>query len=188
MSSEILEKVSKNELGRQEVIFEIISTEKEFVKDLENTIKHYVEPLRTRNIIPGERRERFIKQVFSNINELCIINTKLLKKLISRQKENDIVDKIGDIFVNMTHEFFPYVEYGAQQVYAKNILDDEKQGNPEFCKFLKETEKIPEFRKLPIESFLARATTRLGRYPLLLKPVMEKGMCLINESDGQSSR
>jgi len=167
-------------LGRQEVIFEIISTEKEFVKDLENTMKYYVEPLRTRNIIPLEKREAFIKEVFSNISELRAINSKLLEKLVARQKESDIVEKIGDIFVNITHEFFPYVEYGAQQVFAKNILDEEKQTNPEFLKFLIETEKIAEFRKLPLESFLARAITRLGRYPLLLKPAMEKGCILSN--------
>lgn len=36
---EVLESCSKKEIGRQEVIFEIITTEKEFVKDLENTMK-----------------------------------------------------------------------------------------------------------------------------------------------------
>jgi RHO1 GDP-GTP exchange protein 1/2 len=163
-------------LGRQEVIFEIINTEKEFVKDLENTIKYYVEPLRIKSIIPSERREQFIHQVFSNIKEICAINTKLLQQLLKRQEQGAIVDTIGDVFVGITHELGPYVEYGAQQVYAKNILDEEKSSNPEFLKFLKETEKIVEFRKLPIESFLARAITRLGRYPLLLKPVMEKGL------------
>jgi hypothetical protein len=84
------------------------------------------------------------------------------------------VDKVGDIFVNSLHEAYPYVEYGSQQVYAKFVLDEERSSNPDLARFLKETEKLPEFRKLPIESFLARPTTRLGRYPLLLKPVMEK--------------
>lgn len=129
-----------------------------------------------KNIISPERREDFIKQMFSNIKELHAINNKLLKKLLSRQKEAQVVDKVGDIFVNITSECYPYVEYGAQQVYAKNLLDEEKQNNPEFVKFLKEVEKLPEFRKLPLESFLARPTTRLGRYPLLLKPVMDKAV------------
>lgn len=154
----IVESVTKKELGRQETIFEIITTEREFVKDLENTIKvytesqqqHYVEPLRVRNIIPIEKREEFIKQVFSNIAELLAINSKLLKKLNARQKESPVVDKVGDIFANITHEVYPYVDYGAQQVYAKSILDEERQTNPEFAKFLKETEKITDFRKLPI--------------------------------------
>ena len=33
---------------------------------------------------------------------------------------------------------------------------------------------MPELRKLTLESFLARPTTRLGRYLLLLKPAYEK--------------
>jgi hypothetical protein len=171
---EVLESISKKELTRQEVIFEIIQTEKEFVRDLENTIKYYVEPLKVMDIIPYSRRDQFIKDVFSNISELYNINSKLLKKLIARQKEAYVVDKVGDIFANITHEAYPYIEYGAQQVFAKNILDEERITNPELAKFLKDTEKLPEFRKLPIESFLARPTTRMGRYPLLLKPVMEK--------------
>ncbi len=109
-----------------------------------------MEPLKSRDIIPEEHREEFINKVFSNLQELYTVNSKLLKKLISRQKEALVVDKIGDIFVNITHELYPYIEYGGQQVYAKSILDEERQANPELAKFLKETEKMPEFRKLPI--------------------------------------
>lgn len=131
-------------------------------------------PLVEQDIIPEERRERFVADLFLNIPNLHTINSKLLRKLISRQKENHVVDKLGDIFVNIVDEFYPYVEYGAKQVFAKNLLEEEKANNPALIKFLKECERVPELRKLPIESFLARPTTRMGRYPLLLKPVMEK--------------
>ncbi|KAH9267074.1 hypothetical protein BASA84_000832 [Batrachochytrium salamandrivorans] len=147
-----------------------------------------MQPLRERNIIEPERREQFVKDVFLNISELHTINSKLLRKLISRQKEAAIVDKIGDIFINIADEFYPYVEYGAKQVFAKNLLDEEKATNPELVKFLKvrnmiqKCERLPVLRKLPLESFLARPTTRMGRYPLLLKPVMEKS------TEGHSDR
>ena len=38
----------------------------------------------------------------------------------------------------------------------------------------KESERNKDCRKLPIESFLARPTTRMGRYPLFLKSSVEK--------------
>jgi hypothetical protein len=171
---EIMSSVSKKEIQRQESIYEIIMTEKEFVQDLENMIQYFLKPLQSLDIISIEKRDVFIKEVFSNIEELHKVNSKLLQKLLLRQKEAHIVDKIGDIFANITHEIYPYVQYGAQQVFGKSILDDEKLINPELVKFLKETEKNPVFRKLTIDSFLARPTTRMGRYPLLLKPVMEK--------------
>eukprot|EP00842_Homolaphlyctis_polyrhiza_P000294 jgi/Hompol1/1265/HPOL_002670-RA len=173
---EVLESVSDKEKTRQEVIFEIIQSEREFVEDLETTIRVFMRPLRERDIIHADRREKFTRDLFLNIAELHAINSKLLRKLIARQKENLIVEKIGDIFINIADEFYPYVEYGAKQIYAKNLLDEEKASNPELLKFLKECERLPELRKLPLESFLARPTTRMGRYPLLLKPVMEKAV------------
>ncbi|XJO72365.1 hypothetical protein BDV3_003492 [Batrachochytrium dendrobatidis] len=174
VSKEIVASVSDKERLRQEVIFEIINGEREFVEDLDIMTKVFIQPLRERNIIEPERKEKFIQDVFLNITELHTINSKLLRKLLIRQKENPVVDKIGDIFINIANEFYPYVEYGAKQVYAKNLLDEEKASNLDFVKFLKECERLPALRKLPLESFLARPTTRMGRYPLLLKPVMEK--------------
>ncbi|KAI8897330.1 hypothetical protein BC833DRAFT_621321 [Globomyces pollinis-pini] len=171
---EVLASMTAKEITRQEVIFELIVTEQEFVKDLENTIKFIIHPLKESDIIDIEKREEFVNQVFSNIVEIYTLNSKLLKKLLSRQKEELVVDRIGDIFVNISNEIYPYVEYGGQQAFAKSVLDEERLTNTELVRFLKECEKIPVFRKLPIESFLARPTTRLGRYPLLLKPVMEK--------------
>lgn len=44
VSPEVLASVPKKEIGRQEVIFEIIMTEKEFVKDLESTMKVFHHP------------------------------------------------------------------------------------------------------------------------------------------------
>ncbi|KAI8911205.1 CNH domain-containing protein, partial [Powellomyces hirtus] len=172
VSKEIVESVSDNERKRQEVIFETIQTEREFVADLDIIERVFVEPLRRSDIIPAERLDIFIEEVFFNINELHAINSRLLTKLIARQKEGSIVDKIGDIFVSVVDEFEAYVRYGGQQVLAKYALDQEKATNPEFAKFLQECERVPECRKLPIQSFLARPTTRIGRYPLLLKSAM----------------
>ena len=38
----------------------------------------------------------------------------------------------------------------------------------------KERERLPESRKLPLESFLARPTTKMGRYPLMLEQILSK--------------
>lgn len=91
-----------------------------------------------------------------------------------RQKENPVVTQIGDILLAGVNNFGPYIEYGARQVYAKHFLAMEKMNNPEFAHFLEERERMPECRKLPLESFLARPTTHMGRYPLLLEAVLKR--------------
>ncbi|KAJ3009607.1 RHO1 GDP-GTP exchange protein 2 [Thoreauomyces humboldtii] len=170
---EIVESVSDSERKRQEVIFETIQTEREFVTDLDIIGRVFVEPLRHSQIIPADRMEEFIDNVFYNVDELYQINSLLLAKLLTRQKESSIVDKIGDIFISIVDSFEAYVRYGAQQVLARYHLDQERTNNPEFAKFLQECERNPDCRKLPVQSFLARPTTRIGRYPLLLKSAMD---------------
>ncbi|KNC95938.1 uncharacterized protein SPPG_08691 [Spizellomyces punctatus DAOM BR117] len=171
---EIVESVSATERKRQEIIFETIQTEREFVADLELIQSVFVEPLRKSDIIDPSRRDGFINDVFLNLRQLHTINSKLLRKLVARQQENKIVDKIGDIFMSVVDTFEAYVDYGARQVYAKSALDHERAMNPEFAKFLQDCERKPECRKLPIQSFLARPTTRVGRYPLLLRSALDK--------------
>ena len=170
----MLRTLTKAEINRQEVIYEIINTEKEFVQDLENTIQFYMMPLREKAIIDAKHREEFVRMIFANIADLFNISSRFLKKLEARQKISVVVNKIGDLFIELAHDLYPFVEYGAQQVYAKNILDQERSNNAELARFLKEAEKRPEFKKLQIDSYLARPTTRIGRYPLLLKTVLEK--------------
>ncbi|KAJ3188173.1 RHO1 GDP-GTP exchange protein 2 [Gaertneriomyces sp. JEL0708] len=174
VSKEIVDTVSNSERKRQEIIFEAIQTEREFVDDLELIKKVFIEPLRQGGIIDPERADSFIQEVFLNIDEIHKINAELLRRLLARQKECPVVEKIGDVFLSFANEFEAYVEYGARQAYAKHTLDQERTANPEFNKFLQDCERRPECRKLPIQSFLGRPTTRMGRYPLFLRSVVDK--------------
>lgn len=134
----------------------------------------YIQPLRQLNLIEETRLERFIRDVFLNIGQLHQVNLRLSRRLNMRRKENPVVGQIGDIFTSAVSEFLPYIEYGARQIYAKHFLAVEKMNNPEFAQFLEERERMPESRKLPLESFLARPTTHMGRYPLLLEAVLKR--------------
>jgi RHO1 GDP-GTP exchange protein 1/2 len=96
-----------------------------------------MEPLKVNGIFESNERESIVHRLFSNIQDLYNINSKLLKKLQSRQKEAHVVEKIGDIFANVTNELYPYIEYGTQQVFAKSLLDELRTNNSEFAAFLK---------------------------------------------------
>ena len=134
---EIVSSVSDSERKRQEIIFEIVQTEKEFVDDLLLVQTAFVRPLLESDVIEPDRKQSFLSSVFLNIGELYNINSKLKRKLIARQNEDYIVHSVGDIFLNIVDEFYPYVDYGAGQILAKFLMDEEKNNNPEFAKFLK---------------------------------------------------
>ncbi|KAJ6519141.1 CNH-domain-containing protein [Mycena sanguinolenta] len=173
VSPEVLANVSDAEKKRQEAINEVIYTERDFVRDMEYLRDTWVARLAAADIIPQERREQFLIQVFWNAHDIITVNTKLRDALNKRQRAFAIVEKIGDIFLDAVPHFEPFVSYGAHQLYGKYEFEKEKSGNPEFAAFVEATERLPESRKLELNAYLTKPTTRLARYPLLLEAVLK---------------
>ncbi|KAJ9070514.1 RHO1 GDP-GTP exchange protein 2 [Entomophthora muscae] len=169
----VLDKTPIKEKKRQEAIYEFIYTEKDFVEDIELLQENFIKPLQYEDIIPIERRDEFIEGVFFNISEIYSTNFMLSRDLVRRQESSFIVDQIGDLFLEHVQSFEPFVAYGAHQLFAKQCLDVEVGRNPSLAKFLEEREHLPELRKLPIQSFMGRPTTRLAKYSLLLDAIIK---------------
>lgn len=176
VSKEVADSVGDREKKRQEVISEIMYTERDFVKDLEYLRDFWMKPLRSTNPnnpspIPEQRREKFIHNVFSNSIEVHAVNSRLAEALTRRQQENPVVRNIGDIFLLFVPRFGPFIKYGANQLNGKYEFEKERSENPLFSRFVDETERLKESRKLELNGYLTKPTTRLARYPLLLENV-----------------
>ncbi|KAK9466971.1 CNH domain-containing protein [Lipomyces arxii] len=170
---EIADLVDDRERMRQEIICEVIYTERDFVKDLEYIRDFWIIPLRKSNIIPEHRREKFIRTVFSNVMEVHAINSRLAEALTVRQQQAHIVQRIGDVLLEHVPKFYPFIKYGANQLYGKHEFEREKATNPIFSKFVDDTERMAESRKLELNGYLTKPTTRLAKYPLLLEQVLK---------------
>lgn len=174
VSSEVAESVSKEEQKRQEVICELIYTERDFVKSLEYIRDFWIKPLRRLNIIPDQRREKFIATVFLNVLDIYSVNIKFAEALTKRQQLNPVVHEIADIVLEFAHRFDPFIIYGGAQLYGKAVFERERVSNPAFAKFCDETERLPESKNLELNGYLAKPTTRLARYPLLLEAILKR--------------
>jgi hypothetical protein len=86
--------------------------------------------------------ETFMNRIFCNSAELLSVNSKLLQKLLQRQKEDYIVEKIGDIFINIANELYVYVLYCGNREYSRNDIALEKSQNPRFKEFLAVCEEV----------------------------------------------
>ncbi|KAH9479544.1 Rho1 guanine nucleotide exchange factor 1 [Psilocybe cubensis] len=170
---EIVNSVSDTEKKRQEAINEVIYTERDFVRDLEYLRDVWISKLKEEDIIPMDRRMEFLTRVFWNIHDIIAVNTRLRDALSKRQKQYAVVDRIGDIFLDVVPHFRPFVSYGAHQLYGKYEFEKEKNTNPAFAQFVETTERLPESRKLELNAYLTKPTTRLARYPLLLEAVLK---------------
>ncbi|EPT02968.1 hypothetical protein FOMPIDRAFT_1142932 [Fomitopsis schrenkii] len=170
---EVVNSVSDAEKKRQEAINEVIYTERDFVRDMEYLRDLWMKPLRESDIIPEPRRSDFLEQVFWNINDIIAVNTRLRDALNKRQKSYAVVEQIGDVLLEAVPHFGPFVSYGAHQLYGKYEFEKEKSSNPAFAQFVEEVERRPESRKLELNGYLTKPTTRLARYPLLLGAVLK---------------
>ena len=178
VSKEIADSVGERERKRQEVISELMYTERDFVKDLEYLRDFWLKPLRSSNPahpspIPERLREKFIRVVFSNFLDVLAVNSKLADALTRRQQEHPVVRNVGDIFLNYVPKFDPFIQYGAGQLFGKYEFEQERASNAAFSRFVDETERLKESRKLELNGYLTKPTTRLARYPLLLEQVLK---------------
>ncbi|KAF2758487.1 CNH-domain-containing protein [Pseudovirgaria hyperparasitica] len=173
VSKEVADSIDDKEKKRQEVISEIMYTERDFVKDLEYLRDFWMKPLRNpaTSPVPEHRREKFVRTVFSNCQEVYMVNSRMAESLTRRQQQSPVVRNVGDIFLDYVPHFSPFIKYGANQLFGKYEFEHEKRTNVHFSKFVDEVERMKESRKLELNGYLTKPTTRLARYPLLLENV-----------------
>lgn len=184
VSQEIADSIDEREKKRQEVISEIMYTERDFVKDLEYLRDFWILPLKSSNPaapspIPESRKEKTVKTIFSNIigdretPSIHGVSSRFAESLTERQKKHPVVKSVGDIFLEYVPQFEPFIVYGSGQLAGKFEYENERSLNPFFAKFVDETERRKESRKLELNGYLTKPTTRLARYPLLLENVLK---------------
>ena len=62
--------LSKQEITRQSIIFELIQNERDYVRDLELLSEAFIDPLRNIKPMASAKVESFIEEVFSNLNNI----------------------------------------------------------------------------------------------------------------------
>ncbi|CEP14903.1 hypothetical protein [Parasitella parasitica] len=159
------------EKKRQECIYELIYTEEDFTRDMHYVQDFWIEPLLNNDIIPIERRHQFITDVFWNLADIERITMALSRDLTARQDKHSIIPCIGDILLEHVQGFDPFVTYGAHQIIGKHIYELEKRKNVKLLQFAQALERQPESRRLELNGYLTKPTSRLGRYNLLLSTI-----------------
>jgi hypothetical protein len=101
------------------------------------------------------------------------VSSRFARALTERQQRNPIVKNVGDIFLEIAPQFEPFILYGSKQLEAKFEFENERSNNAYFSKFVDEIERRKESRKLELNGYLTKPTTRLARYPLLLENVLK---------------
>eukprot|EP01117_Protostelium_nocturnum_P012279 TRINITY_DN451_c1_g1_i1.p1 TRINITY_DN451_c1_g1~~TRINITY_DN451_c1_g1_i1.p1 ORF type:complete len:1064 (-),score=484.82 TRINITY_DN451_c1_g1_i1:37-2904(-) len=163
------EELSKIESFRLKVIEEIISTERDYVKNLHIIVKKFRQSLQYQKIVD----DATIQSIFSNVDEIQSFNAKLLSRLEERvENSSPKYWVVGDIFEELADEMFIYSAYCTNKENSSSTLEKLRKDNQAFSKWLKELFKDPEL-KLDIGAYLVMPVQRLCRYPLLLRELIK---------------
>ncbi|XP_022654565.1 intersectin-1-like isoform X4 [Varroa destructor] len=118
------------EKKRQSSIYELISTEQSYVKDLMLVEKYFVRPMKKSGRVSAEDASRMI----ANWRELITCSDKILKALKIRQtmSPDHVIVTIGDIIVENTTTLQPYIRFCSRQSQAMQLIQQRTEQDPWF--------------------------------------------------------
>ncbi|KAG6334877.1 hypothetical protein ID866_4218 [Astraeus odoratus] len=163
-----LEGIPKVERKRQEAIFELISTEADYVRDLQLVVELFYSRL------TNTLGEALTSVIFCNIEDILLTNTTFLSALEERQRDSRLyIDSIGDLLEAHMPNMRVYLDYCANQATAGKVLQSRRNSNPDLAAILQRLREDPTARNLDLSSYLLAPMQRLTRYPLLVKQILQ---------------
>lgn len=173
VSKQTMEAADKKEVERQNVLHEIITTEDQYMDQLNILRILYRDELVKSNppIIAPKRKDTFLRDVFSRADAIKQVNEDyLLAQLKYRQQEQGPwIVGFSDIFREWIRKAKnAYIDYAASFPSATFLMRQESERNILFREFLDHTRENERSMRLGWDTYLKAPITRLQRYSLLL--------------------
>ncbi|KAF9098992.1 hypothetical protein BGX23_004527 [Mortierella sp. AD031] len=175
--------LTSQEIQKQETIFELIYTESEYLDDLKNMHKLFVEELNVK-MAEARRKKRSspdkadvklyerLARLLSHIKDLWNGHQSLLRSLQNKQEsESPVVEDIGSAFESF-YMFTIYDSYFAQYTTSSRDFQQISTGNSELCLIMRNLLKSPVCKSLSMEGIFLKPIQRLQKYPLFFKDLM----------------
>ncbi|KAJ3103449.1 Phosphatidylinositol 3,4,5-trisphosphate-dependent Rac exchanger 2 protein [Phlyctochytrium bullatum] len=152
-------RLSKSELMRLSVIYELIETEADYY--------HKPEVRNTKLV-----SEQDTAVLFSNVEQLITVHNQLMSKLNLKRESNPVIEEIGDVLVEIAESLRIYAVYCGNYPQAMKLVH-QLQSRPDFKEFITKWMNSVEGRGLSLESFLIKPVQRICKYPLLLRELLK---------------
>lgn len=171
-----IEHVDKKEVERQNNLHEIVTTEDDFMDQLNVLRVLYRDELSKWQppILAPKRKDKFLMDVFGKADAIQQANEDyLLAQLKYRQQEQGPwIVGFSDIFREWIRKAKnAYIEYAAAFPNASHLIRQEFDRNILFRQFLDQMRANDRSRRLGWDTYLKAPITRLQRYTLLLSTV-----------------
>ncbi|KAK3540698.1 hypothetical protein QTP70_034660 [Hemibagrus guttatus] len=167
----ILDSISPEERKRQEVIFEIMTSEYSYLHSLGILVHHFKSSEDLRKTMTTTEHHH----LFSNIATIHAISNRFFEALERRHLIHPFIKDISDIVQDhAANHFDPYIVYCSNETFQQRTLQKLLLTNTAFKEVLKRIESSPECGGLPMISFLILPMQRVTRLPLLMDTICQK--------------
>jgi len=171
LQAEMKEKKIKH---RQNILNEIVISEKNYTEGLKICCELLIKPLLKSNLVSQDEAA----QIFSNLDyKIVKIHLKLLNDLENRLDlwkniKNPYEHLVGDIFLDLVDEFKSYRHYITNYNQSIQVLSDCTSKSPAFSAFFQEVKLNPATNLRAAYDFLIMPIQRLPRYELLFADLL----------------
>eukprot|EP00047_Mylnosiga_fluctuans_P008826 m.8942 g.8942 ORF g.8942 m.8942 type:complete len:1223 (-) comp2349_c0_seq1:153-3821(-) len=168
----LAKKMSKSDIKRQEGIYELIQTEKSYIRSLAILHHYFRVPIRDEGLLTPDQ----IHTLFANLTELAEMNVAFCKTLCQLQSPTDpVVASIGPVFLDGFNKLDPnaFALFCSNQTTASAFYREKRRTYPPFNTRITSLEAQPICDRLSLLDFIVKPLQRLTKYPLLLKDILK---------------
>jgi hypothetical protein len=146
------------------VFEDLITSEKEFLQDMDLFFRLYVGPIKA--ILPNDKPNG----IFGNLENLVSANTKFLTEL---QMVQDGFMNIATVWDNFVVAINIYSVYCIFQQHSLGIVEQCRREHPNFDSHLRSVELTPESKNVNMFNFLVKPFARVVKYNSALKQLLQ---------------
>ncbi|XP_075954175.1 rho guanine nucleotide exchange factor 18a isoform X1 [Anarhichas minor] len=178
-----LRALSKEAVKRQEVIHELIQTEKHHVRTLKFLLHVYVHELRQSLLI----EEAMLERLFPGVEDLLVLHQHFLDCLKVRKYQsqeegsphNYQITQLGDILIAQFSGVLGermmgcYSEFCGHHSEAISLYKEQLQNNKKLQILIGKIRLLPLVRRLGIPECFLLVTQRITKYPVLVERIIQ---------------
>ncbi|XP_038047758.1 rho guanine nucleotide exchange factor 3-like [Patiria miniata] len=161
--------LTKRQIKRQEVIYELFRGEVDMVDDLRLIMKTYRDSMR----YLGMLSEQELQTIFGGLEDLQHLHQNLINTLIKQRGADGTTDSVGNVLLKWLPTLTNIYTAYCTNLLAAKVLLDEKRQDKKVRDFLERCQESPFSRRLDLWNFLDVPRRRLIKYPLLIQKILE---------------
>lgn len=175
VDKKVLKKLKEKDIKRQEIIYELIITEKHHCLTLKVMQKLFAQGMNKELGMTAE----MVDKIFPKLEDIIEVHVTFLKRLQERQKKEPIIESISDILLQQFQgEMASMMKdaYGAfcsRHKEALSLYKDIFKQDRKFQTFIKNRIALPLCKARGIPECILLVTQRITKYPLLIESLIK---------------